>query len=474
MHSSPQSKVILYSLYSIFLLHFILSSLIYDIYTIDRIMVTSLISFSLIATLIFNINLFRDNYILSNRYFILFIAAIVLAFISPHINSFFEVEQQVFISISYALILVSFTVYKKIGFRLTHHMYIVIFITVASTLFLTVNLLNTDNNLLQTIRVYFNNIRILNHLQTIIIPSLGLLLLIIKSKKSYLFVASLLVLNIMLLIETGARGSIYAISIAYLLFTLTNLSNKSALRHIKELLFLAVLASILYYLFALFLSNGSNSEHIGDFSLNGRMLIYTTILPKILDPNFIFTPMGFSTQDIAVTHFLHPHNIFLYMFMGLGTLGLIAFIGVTYLYVINALKRYFKHTSLVKRYMLITICSVLIHSMVSGLYITPLTSILFLSYLLVIAKHYSTATSSPNLSTTKFIINVVIVVMVATLAMTMLIDNIKLKHEYDYTTEEIQDSNKTKKYRPGIMLYSDLIYQTKKVNLTVLIMQKNS
>ncbi|WP_294967063.1 O-antigen ligase family protein [Sulfurimonas sp.] len=293
-------------------------------------------------------------------------------------------------------------------------------------------------------------------MQTVIVPSLGLLLLLLKNKPDKAFVLILLTINFMLLLHTGARGSLYSIFGAFLLLYITNFYSKKIKFNMHLITVTFFISVILYFIAQYIFSVGGHSNHISSLESSGRIKIYLTLLPMITDINYLFHAIGFSSQDLAVTRFLHPHNILLYAFLGSGTIGLIAFSSILFYYAKNIITKYFSSLNLIKRYLLTILVSLFVHSLVSGIYITPLTSIMALYFFLIFQRYYFPQRITLELSGSKLLINGLFVISIAATAPILMITSIEDMNKYSY---RVKDSNTTHSYHPGVMLGTDLIFE---------------
>ncbi|WP_457748566.1 O-antigen ligase family protein [Sulfurimonas sp.] len=299
---------------------------------------------------------------------------------------------------------------------------------------------------------YFKNIRVLNHLQTIVIPALALYMLIDYDSRKRALITVALVLNFLLLLYTGARGTLYSVEAVFIFVFISNFNNKTSRNTIFITHLLFGTAVITYFLIPS-ISGGGHSGHISEISSNGRMFIYKTIIPMIFDPSYFIDAVGFSSQDLAVTHFLHPHNIFLYVFLGTGTFGLVSFICFTIYIIYKTLKQYIAKKSIKDRYLYAIFASPLIHSLVSGIYTTPLTSLLYLYFLFIFLKKYTFTASKGKDNTIIQTINIFAIAIIVLTTGISLKENIFQKKKYQYGKSE-----KIRTYHPGIMLYGDKIY----------------
>lgn len=368
------------------------SNFFYDSYSIDRISITIYLIFSIIIAAIFNTSLFKRFNILFSVLFFIGLYAFCQSFFSPYIDTNFEKLQQHFVALSFMLYILYYFVHKETPYSLKNFLDLALTLTyiIFATLLIDYAInssTNSDYSFTTSILKYFKNIRVLNHLQTIIIPTLVLYMHIEKRPLLNKVIAAAIAINTIAVIYTGARGTAYAVETTLLLLLVSNFKNIQVRNNIFKTHLLFITAALFYVAVSSSITN-ANSLHITDISSNGRMHIYTTTLPYLIDKSYILNAIGFSSQDLAVTHFLHPHNILLYIFLGTGTLGLLVF--VVYLAIVakKMLTYYFKSDEVTDRYLLGVFAAAFIHSLVSGLYVTPLTAMLFIYFLLVFTKRY--------------------------------------------------------------------------------------
>ena len=449
----------------LFSIHSVVSNYIFNVYSLDRVLITSSVLVLFLYTLIFKYQLLKTQLWFTNTFVLFSLFAFLQYSFSSHINTYFEVEQQIFISVSYLSFTLLFLIYKNTDLSISSYLETILYlnIIIISAMVITyfIHFYDKEYSLLNAIHTYFENIRIFNHLQTIFISSLFISLSISKTKALKILTIILLSANFNLLLYTGGRGTIYAIVIAIIFLYFTSRKKIDLKNDILLFVGLFAINTVFFYTFN-YLSLGSTSSHITNITLSGRALIYSTLIPLIVDPSYFLSAIGFSSQDIGVTHFLHPHNLFLYVFMGTGTIGLIVFFCLTLFYGIKTYKQYAKATDKTDKYLLVILISVLAHSFVSGVYITPLTNILILFYLLLLYTRYfkDKSLKSTNKKSITFSNTILLISVSITLAMSMK-NNIYLLQHYDYVykkTKEQSDDKVYKIYHPGVMLYSDNIF----------------
>jgi O-antigen ligase len=380
------------------------------------------------------------------------------SFFSSYINTNFEVVQQQFISITFLIYIIYYQIHKNSTYSLDDFLNLTLIVSYLIFCILALDYIISakelhDYTITDAILKYFKNIRVLNHLQTITIPSLALLLLTAKNFKQKSIISIAIFLQFLLLLHTGGRGTIYATESLFIFIFLTNIKSSVSKNTIFLVQAIFIAALLVITILPVVFDNG-NSGHVFETSSNGRLDIYKTILPLLLDSKFLFSAIGFSSQDIAVTHFLHPHNILMYIFLGSGTIGMIAFIIFTIYIGLKTLSCYFKKSALEDRYLFAIFGSVFVHSLVSGIYITPLTSLLFIYFLIVFLKRYDIIKRGANKKGNFIVLaNSILVITTVGYALLLMKENLDIQKTYQYT-----QSKKERLYHPGIMLYSDKIY----------------
>jgi len=442
----------------IFILHFIIVNMTNTFYSVDRIIIISFLSLYLLYELVYNKRVI-DKFIYQNIFVLLFAYAFLQTYFSQAINSEFEILQQLYISLYFLLLIIFFLIFKSKKYTLSSYLFFITSISIIIITFLLFHFILVHHTAIDIINYYFTNYRFLNHLQTIIIPSLGLALFLSKSEKSTITITILLVINFLLLLETGARGSSYAILFAYMFLLFTNIKSKQLRQHIGMMLFIYIFSLCLYNINS-FLFNetidSSRVEHLFSVASSGRIDIYKAIFPYLFDFQHVFSALGFSPVDLNGYRFLHPHNLPLYIFLGLGSFGLLVLL-VASMYILKSiLQEYFQSESIIKKYLFIILLAIIIHSMVSGIYISPLTALLILYLLFILSNYYLKKESksqfvSHNLYRIELIYIITFIVSINYLSYA----NYSLKK--NYTLKKEYKGNRL--YMPGIMRYSNQIFK---------------
>jgi O-antigen ligase len=419
----------------------------------DRILVTLFLSSYIIFEATNNHKTFQDTKIVSNFVVIFSVYLLSQVLFSEFIDDSFERTQQIFISLSLALMAVVYEIEITKGRFTTTFIYLTTAaITITLISIYTTGLLS-EKTLMESVIHYFKNIRVFNHLQTISFLTLGLLLLLTRGRKNKILVVILLLLNALLLFYLGARGSTVSILVALSFLYATNINSKRVKKNIFTIGAVLVIGYGLVLLYSLFFQTAGISQHMIKHNIDsGRLPIYYTILPFFADLQHVLQAVGFSTTDIAATQFLHPHNIFLYVFLGGGLFGLTIFIIRIVQYVYKLSKRYQTTNKLTEKYLISILLAIFTHSLVSGIYITPLASTLILGVFIALGQHRRKESLESN-GTLPNILNILLSVSIVATALYFLKVTMEQKKEFTY-----EESNTTKTFRPGIMLYGDKIF----------------
>ena len=451
----------------LFLSHMTLSLFFGSSYTISRISINVILSFIILYNLFYNFDLIKRTLLKFKVLVIIFLIPLFQSYYSPYIDTVLEFNQQVLISISYLLTIftVLFIYSNSKHISVIKFIYTIIFINILIFSYLFLHFLATWDNgsLYKSLNLFFDNRRFLNQLQTLFVPVLLYAYFLNRLKDIRYLVLILLFINFYMLFFSGARGSLYSLTITSIIIYFT--STREIKKQIIQLFIIGFISYIIFYFINFVLIDSSQqifTAHLESFSSNGRKLIYTTIIPYIFDLNYIFSSIGFASQDLAVTKHLHPHNLFLYIFLGFGTFGLILFILICFKYLfklwnIYKLKQTVKHT-----YLMFISISVVIHSQVSGLYITPLSTILLIYLFILLNNNYFKNINKNNIDekNNKYmkLFIYIIVSLVVILNFIYLKKVIEDKKRIAFTKEELLNKDLFKRYSPGIVLLNNKIY----------------
>jgi len=385
-------------------------------------------------------------------YLLFFIYTGLQTYFSIFINTEFEIYQQLYISASFLLFISFFLYLREEEYSLSSYLYFILIISSIYSIFILFRFIEAELSFHDSIVYYFKNIRFLNHLQTLIIPSLGLALLVSKTELQRIILNISLIVNFMLLFETGARGTFYALILSYLYLYLRDKNSKHIRSNLLQILFLFISSLILYILVYYLFGDNNRFNHLLNLSSSGRVEIYKTLLPLIFDKEYFFSAIGFTSQDIALYGFLHPHNLFIYIFLGAGSLGLLLFIIMIFKTFFNMYNECRTSSSFVKHYIFTILLALFIHSQVSGIYITPLTSIVILYFFFILYKYYKKDNFKETTSINQRTISVYLIGLI-TLVLFLTYQNYMLNKSF--VSSEL---NKGQYYVPGIMLYDVKIF----------------
>lgn len=438
----------------LFLVKAVFSNIIYDTYTIDRILVTMYMSIFIAYTVI-TVKEPMVNNIFKNPFFYFGLYCIAQAFVSPYIKGNFEEHQQILIGSLIVLFIYFTNLSISSYFREKDFAALVLFSSALIALLLSLDsiyftIASTKNyTMYQSIIKYFKNTRVLNHLQIFIIPIL--FIFFVTGKKNIKILASILtIFNGYLIAYTGARGLFITLLIVSAVFYGT-VSNKTIKKNFHIFSTMIIAGMFLCFLQIIIMHNNiGNVYNFVNHTTSGRMEIYKTILPYIINIKYFLPAIGFSSQDIAVTHLLHPHNLFLYVFLGAGTLGMIYFLFIAVSTLVILGREYLSTQSWSTKIMYLNILSFFIYSMVSGVYITPLTYFYVALNILSIAEKNKVRFSSMHYIVAKFVSIVTILI-----SLFFLLSAISDSQRYN---EINRTSHKTTIYHIGVILSPDSIY----------------
>lgn len=452
------------SVISLLSIHFILSFFIGDSYTYTRIISNTIFSITILFLLFKYTDLLINSFLKNKFLFAFLFIPIIQIFTSSFINTKAEIYQHTLISITYFIVFLLTIFFSEnlnyISLKKFFNTFLLLNIILFSFLFIYYFIFLDHITLKYTIKRFFSNIRYLNHLQTLFIPILLFYFSFIKCLRTKILITLLLVINFNLLFYTGARGSIYAISISSVIILF--FSDKKLK---KDLIFFITIFLISFIIFQMISISDTNVTHLNSFSSSGRMQIYETLFPYLLKYIHIFDAIGFASQDTAIYNFLHPHNLLLYVFLGGGSFFLILFIIALSIYLKNIYITYSKKRTRVQTYLIFILSSILIHSMVSGLYITPLTLTICIYFFIFFNKQLINYSLKRKTYFPKKILKLVIILLISVLISSNLIylyRTYKISSEYIYTEEELKNKyNNIRKIVPGILLFELKIIEKK-------------
>ena len=379
-------KYIIYSFLFIFAVHILFSINVGSSYTLTRIIVILMLTF----LILYYLEEFNKSQNLLQYQFIyfFFLYLFIQSYFSTYINTKFEYFQHQLIVFYLFLFTHTQLILHNINVRFSIKKFLLIttYTFLVLLVFILIYSLIKRISPTNSIEILFDNRRFFNHIQTIMTPILLYMLFTLKSRFLKTIFAFIFFFNIFLIFNTGARGTLYSLILASFIIYVTSIQNKKV-KHMIIVLHILFIASFIFqqYIDSLNLFENSHSEHFKSVNSSGRFYIYSTLSNYIFDKNYIFTSIGFASQDVAQTGFLHPHNLILYIFLGSGTFGLVVFlyIFINYLYLCSKKNLSLRHNqnSLYKIFYF-TFLAVFFHSLLSGIYITPLVSI-FIFYFLI-------------------------------------------------------------------------------------------
>lgn len=376
-------KYIIFSFLFIFAVHILFSINVGSSYTLTRIIVILMLTFLILYYLEeFNKaqNLLQYQFI-----YFFFLYLFIQSYFSTYINTKFEYFQHQLIVFYLFLFTHTQLILHNINVRFSIKKFLLIttYTFLVLLVFILIYSLIKEISLTNTIEILFDNRRFFNHIQTLMTPILLYMLFTLKSRFLKTIFAFIFFFNIFLIFNTGARGTLYSLILPSFIIYTTSLKNKKV-KHMIIVLNIFFITSFIFqqYIDSLNLLENSHSEHFKSVNSSGRFYIYSTLSNYIFDKNYIFESIGFASQDVALTGFLHPHNLILYIFLGSGTFGLVVFLYIFSSYFIKICKKYNASNSTLYKMFYFSFFAIVTHSMVSGIYITPVVSI-FIFYFLI-------------------------------------------------------------------------------------------
>lgn len=348
----------------------------FNSYNIIRIAINIIIICFIIYSMLINK---KRYYTINNNIIALLIILIttLLQTYNPLTNisdSIYNTLQQIFISTSFILYLIFFILVKDILKNKAKAFYISMLL---SSLIIEVSILIVTyfNNFNHAIILLFYNIRILNQIQVIIIPSLYILFLYTKNKLFKLLTMNSIIFNLIILINTGARGTTISL-IAIFLFYIFKTRKQDISKKLSILITSTILTSISIYLLLYhynFFSHSDTTHFKMLFNTDGRMAIFKTEMLIFAHIKYYISAIGFTPHNTFNIGHFHPHNIFLYMLNGGGIIAAVLFFFIT--------AKYFLHISSKQHLHIVIPIAYLLYSLVTGTVINPLLTLFILFYL---------------------------------------------------------------------------------------------
>ena len=253
---------------------------------------------------------------------------------SPYIKEFsFTLEQQYVFSLYLILFLfialmeLNISEYTK-GYMIKRLIILVLIINLLTVLFFAPSLLEGSFSL-DIIKKYFSNIRFYNQVTTISLPILYLGFYLSKNISSKFMYSFLITFNTYFLLYTGGRGSIIALvaSLA-LIYFIFSFKGKGKGKLVYILLFTILSLGIFYILNNE--NNLSHSNHLISMGSSGRAEIYYMLISYIFEVKYFLFGLGFFSTAVLDYNLLHPHNLFLFVFLGGGTISLLFFLFILF------------------------------------------------------------------------------------------------------------------------------------------------
>lgn len=188
-----------------------------------------------------------------------------------------------------------------------------------------------------------------------------------------------------------------------------------------------------------------------------KLEIYKNLIPVVFDSDYFFWAIGFLSLDTALYGFASPHNLFLYIFLGFGSLGLLLAIFFLVKYIKVILRNYLEDRSIVKTYLLISFFALIIHSMVSGIYLAILSMIVVFYFLIFFNQNFFKAVSfDSNFKNTTLYFYKYALISMAMIQM-LLIYYLYIINFHELKIREINNNNIEKKtLDSGLFLYNNL------------------
>ena len=271
----------------LFLSHMTLSLFFGSSYTISRISINVVLSFIILYNLFCNFDLVKRTLLKFKVLVIIFLIPLFQSYYSPYIDTVLEFNQQVLISISYLLTIftVLFIYSNSKHISVIKFIYTIIFINILIFSYLFLHFLATWDNgsIYKSLNLFFDNRRFLNQLQTLFVPVLLYAYFLNRLKDIRYLVLILLFINFYMLFFSGARGSLYSLTITSIIIYFT--TTREIKKQIIQLFIIGFLSYSIFYFINFVLIDSSQqifTAHLESFSSNGRKLIYTTIIPELL------------------------------------------------------------------------------------------------------------------------------------------------------------------------------------------------
>lgn len=207
-------------------------------------------------------------------FFLVLLIPFIQSIVSPHINQSFEIYSHLTISIMYflyffAIVLLSQNMQKISLEKFLLTILIINAILFGFLLFIFV-FFHFSFALNKIIQWFFSNMRFLNHMQTLFIPLLALLLFSAKNDYYKFLAVVFLVINFNFIFYTGARGSLLGIILAIIVVSFLNRTKQFRQTVIKFTLIFIVSLSV-YLLIENLSGSSTHVDHLASTSSSGKV-----------------------------------------------------------------------------------------------------------------------------------------------------------------------------------------------------------
>lgn len=400
----------------------------------------------------------KDSLVVIFKNKALFLLIMLMVFQSSYsrfTNLGFETVQQYLISTTYFLFAFSISFLIATNKKTSFKDFIVCIVRLYSLTVIAIIILSAYDNITlnNSVEVLFENRRFFNNIQTLMSPILFYFFFTSNSKINKLFYFTIITISILIIFSCGARGTLYSLAFASLIVFLTSNSN------VKQKIIFSFGLFLLLFLVQFFILDNimqnTSSNNLYTIDSSGRFEIYSTMLRAIADAKYIFNAIGFSSTDIEVTGFLHPHNLFFYIFLGSGTLGLLLSFIVIINYFRIIYKKYRTTNHLYYKMLTVSFLSTFFHSLLSGVYITPYVAI----YIFLFFSYYGHIHRAENITSIRYNTTQNNTLIKLLLLSIIIINLTSLKKALDIELKTPRD-NKTVNV-PGILLHTKEIYEVK-------------
>ena len=213
-----------------------------------------------------------------------------------------------------------------------------------------------------------------NYLAMYLVPAIFLSLLVFDFTKEKIYkslLGFLFLLPFIALILSGSRAGIIAFIIGCLIYLIFGFKDKDKVvvtPILKFSLIFSLLAGFFVWIFLVGLNPASDSVRIEIYKYSWQILkdnwIFGIGLGEFQNTISEITKNVASFRTHALPYALHPHNIFLAMWLNLGLAGLVLFVWI----LVDLFRNIFKINSPVKMVLLISAIAILIHGLFDTTY----------------------------------------------------------------------------------------------------------